>query len=101
MIYSVKSLSLDQRLAIGGLFGRSVSEQERIGVRTIAAPPVPDGSGIFNRTPGKGDLYRLSEDEIEAGTAASRRVSAANTARRTLNAPASKARESRKWGSLQ
>ncbi len=39
MIHKAKDLSPDQKLALEGLLGRAISEQEEISIRTLQPPP--------------------------------------------------------------
>jgi hypothetical protein len=72
MIHKVKDLSPDQRLTLEGLLGCAIGEHEHISIRSIASPCAPDWLKKSWETAQEEGLDRLSEEEIEAETAAAR-----------------------------
>ncbi len=73
MIHSVKDLSPVQKTAIESLLGRPVTDEEQISVRTVPVPPAPEWLKSIQRDAKENGLDRLTEEEIDAEIAASRR----------------------------
>jgi hypothetical protein len=74
MIHKAKDLSVDQRLTIESLLGRSVGEDEAISIDAIAPSSAPEWlQGSWESAKGLG-LDRLSMAEIDAEIEAARKV---------------------------
>ena len=74
MVHKAKDLSPDQRIAIEGLLGRSIGENEQIIIRTAEAPAPPEWlKRSWERAQERG-LDRLSAKEIDAEIAAVRKT---------------------------
>ena len=71
MIHSVKDLSPDQKLAIESLLGHTISEGERISVRTV--PASPEWLTSIQHDARKKGTDKLTLEEIDAEIAAARR----------------------------
>jgi hypothetical protein len=72
MTHKAKDLSPDQRLAIEGLLGRALAENEEIRISTSAAPAAPNWLRRSWQTAQEQGLDRLSPEEIDAEIAAVR-----------------------------
>jgi hypothetical protein len=72
MTHKAKDLSPDQRLAIEGLLGRALAENEEIRISTSAAPAAPNWLQRSWQTAQEQGLDRLSPEEIDAEIAAVR-----------------------------
>ena len=72
MIHRAKYLSPDQKLAIEGILGRSIGEDEAISIRALASAPewLQESWESAQRL----GLDRLSADDIDAEIASSRRA---------------------------
>jgi hypothetical protein len=71
MIHSVKDLSPEQKLAIEGLLGRPISEDEQVSVRTL--PASPEWLMSIQQDARKKGTDKLTMEEIDAETTAARR----------------------------
>jgi hypothetical protein len=70
MIRTAKDLSPDQKLAIEGLLGRAIAENEQISISALTPPDWLQKSWESAKERG---LDRLTMDEIDAEIAAARR----------------------------
>jgi hypothetical protein len=73
MIRLAKDLSTDQKLAIESLLGRSLSEDEKISIRTVPVPPAPEWLQDIHQDARRKGLDALTMEEIDAEIAAARR----------------------------
>jgi len=74
MTLKAKDLSPDQKMAIESLLGRSIAENEEISVRAAASPSVPEWLQASWKSAKEKGLDRLSPEEIDAETTATRNV---------------------------
>jgi hypothetical protein len=74
MIHKAKDLSPDQRLAIEGLLGRSIGENEEIIIRVGDTPAPPEWLKRSWESAHKQGLDQLSSEEIDAEIATLRQA---------------------------
>lgn len=79
MIHKAKDLTLDQRVVVEGLLGRSVEENEAISIRSLVPGRTPEWLLESWESAERQDVDELSSEEIDAEIAAARK------ARRTLS----------------
>jgi len=72
MIHKAKDLSPSQKIAIEGLLGRSVAEDEAISIRTLESGSAPEWLQQSWGTARRFGLDRLSMEEIDAEIDAAR-----------------------------
>jgi len=72
MIHKAKDLSPAQRVAIEGLLGRAIAENEEISIRTITLPSPPEWLKQSWESAKRQGIDRLSAEEIDAEIAAAR-----------------------------
>jgi hypothetical protein len=73
MIPLAKDLSTEQKLAIEGLLGRSLSEDDKVSMRTLPVSPPPEWLQDIQQEARRNGLDALTMQEIAAGIAAARR----------------------------
>ena len=74
MIRDAKDLSPDQKTAIEGLLGRAISENERMGVRTLTQPRAPEGLRKSWESAEHLGLQGISVEDIDAEISSARRA---------------------------
>jgi hypothetical protein len=74
MIYKAKDLSPEQKIAIEGLLGRAVAEDEAIIIRALTSASAPEWLRKSWESAERLGLSRLSMEEIDAEIDASRKA---------------------------